>query len=169
MSIYYIGVPLLILVAVIDATFMKALQIWGGAPNLMLMVIISWALITELDEALPWAVMGGILRDLLSVAPTGSSALAFILIVVVIDTVFPKISWRNVVVAPSVIGISTFVYDLILTVMLIVAGYSHPFFYGLRYISLPGAIMNILMVLIVFRTMGSINEFLRPQRTSMLG
>lgn len=167
MSLYYIGLPFLMIIAVLDATFMKIFQMWGGAPNLMLMVIVSWALITELDEALPWAVMGGIMRDLLSVAPTGSSALAFIIIVVAIDIVFPPISWRNVVIAPAVVFISTFVYDAVLVILLTVAGYSRPILYGFLYFSLPAAVENLIMVLFVFRTMGSLNAFLRPQRASM--
>lgn len=167
MSLYYIGLPFLMIVAVVDATFMKIFQIWGGAPNLMLMVIVSWALITELEEALPWAVMGGIMRDLLSVAPTGTSALAFIIIVVAIDIVFPPISWRNVIIAPLVVFGSTFMYDGVLLIFLIVAGYTRPILYGFLYFSLPAAVENLLMVLFVFRTMGSINAFLRPQRTSM--
>lgn len=167
MSLYYIGLPLLILVAILDATFIRVLQIWGGAPNLMLMVIVAWALLTDLDEALPWAVMGGVLRDLLSVAPTGSSAFAFIIIVVAIDIVFPPISWRNVIIAPAVIFAATFVYDAVLLVFLILAGFSRPILYGFLYISLPSAVENVLLILFVFRTIGGINAFLRPQRTSM--
>lgn len=155
------------IVAVLDATFMKIFQIWGGAPNLMLMVIVSWALLTELEEALPWALIGGVMRDLLSVAPTGTSALAFIIIVVAIDVVFPPISWRNVIIAPLVVFGSTFIYDAVVLVFLIVAGYSRPLIYGFLYISLPAAVENLIMVLFVYRTIGSINAFLRPQRTSM--
>lgn len=168
MAIYYIGVPLLTVVAILDATFMKALQVWGGAPNLMLMVIVTWALINPLEEVLPWAVMGGILRDLLSVAPTGSSALVFILIAVAIDTFLPKINWRNVVIPSLVVGASTFVYDILMVGLLALAGYSRPLLFGLTYVSIPGAIANAILIVIVFRTIGSINAFFRPQRTSLL-
>ena len=168
MIIYYIGIPLLTLLAVFDATFMKVLQLWGGAPNLMLMVIVAWALVAELDEALTWAVIGGVLRDLMSVAPTGSSALAFIVIVVTIDILFPKISWRNVFLPPLCALVGTFVYDGVLIVLLAVAGYRLPFPYSLLYATLPSAIYNTVFILIIFRTLGSINAFLRPQKASML-
>ena len=168
MAIYYVGFPLLVLIAVLDATFIKLFEIWGGAPNLMLMVIVSWALMVDLQEALPWAVIGGIMRDLLSVAPTGSSALAFIIIVVVIDTFIPVLSWRNIIIPPIVVFISTFVYDLILVGLLIAANYSRPIFFGITYVTLPGAITNVVLVLVVYRTIGSINTLLRPQRASML-
>jgi rod shape-determining protein MreD len=169
MAIYYIGFPLLMLVAVIDATFMQLFRIWGGAPNLMLMVIISWALITDLEDALPWAIMGGVMRDLLSVVPTGSSALAFVIIVIALDRTFPKISWRNAAVPPPVTFGATYAYNIALFGLLRVAGWDVPFLDGLWYIILPGAVMNFLAVLIVFRGIGAVNNFLRPQqRASML-
>jgi rod shape-determining protein MreD len=154
--------------AVLDATFMKVLQFWGGAPNLTLMIIVSWAMLTDLEEALPWAVMGGIMRDLLSVAPTGSSALAFVLIVVIIDTTLPKLSWRNIFFPPISVFIATYIYDNILYVLLTLAGYTRPFYFGQLYVSLPGAVGNTLLILFVYRTIGSINAFLRPQRASLL-
>lgn len=168
MAIYYIGVPVLMIVAVIDATFMQLFRLWGGAPSLMLMVIVSWALIAELEDALPWAVMGGVMRDLLSVAPTGSSAVAFVLIVIAVDRIFPKINWRNVAIPPPTVLVASYVHGLMMFGFLRLAGWDVPFFNGLWYIILPGAVMNFLAILIVFRLIGGINNFLRPQRGTIL-
>lgn len=164
MTIYYIGFPLLMIIAVLDATVMKLFQMWGGAPNLMLMVIISWALVADLREGLTWAVIGGIFRDLLSVAPTGSSALAFVLMVIAIDTFLPKLGWRNVVIPPIAVFAASFVYYVVLSVMLRLGGYSLPFFYGLTYISLPSAVMNTILMFFVYRLIAGVNEFVRPQQ-----
>ncbi len=168
MIVYYVGLPLLLLAAVFDATLMTLFRLWGGAPNLVLMIVISWALVTELEEALPWAVIGGIMRDLLSAAPTGSSALALVLIVVVVDTYLPKASWRNVPLPLLVIGIATVAYDMMLFAILVVAGRPVPNLWTLGYVILPGVVANLAMVLFVFRTIGGINQFLRPTRTSLL-
>ena len=168
MAIYYVGVPLLMIVAVLDATVMRLFQLWDGAlsPNLMLMVVVSWALVVELQEGLAWAVIGGILRDLLSVAPTGSSALAFVLIVIVIDMFIPKLGWRNVVIPPVAVGAATFFYDIVLFILLQLVGYSRPFFYGLSYASLPGAVENVILMVFVFRAVAGVNAFFRPPRAT---
>jgi rod shape-determining protein MreD len=147
---------------------MPLLRVWGGAPNLTLMVLVSWILLVDLEEALPWAVMGGVLRDLLSVAPTGSSALAFIVIIVIIDRLLPKLGWRNVAIPPPTVFAATLVYNLILFGLLAIAGWSTPFFWGILYVILPGAILNALFVLVVFRSIGAANSVLRPRRASLL-
>lgn len=169
MAVYYVGFPLLFMAAVLDTTFMSLFRFWGGGPNLMLMIVVSWALLVDLRESLPWAVMGGILRDLLSLVPTGTSALAFVLIVVVIDWLVPKLSWRNVILPPLVMLASTLVYDFIILVVLFIAG--RPLFdiLGFFYVIVPGLVENTVMVLAIYRTIGGLNAFLRPPgRISLL-
>ena len=158
----------MLLAAVFDTTIMSLLRFWGGTPNLVLIVVVSWALIVELEEALPWAVMGGVFRDLLSVAPTGSSALVFVIIVIVIDRFFPKLNWRNLVVPSMVIIAATIFFDLILLSILVAMGWPLPRPSGAAYVIIPGVFENVLLIPFVFRTIGGVNHFLRPPRASLL-
>ena len=166
MAIYYIGFPLLIIAAVFDSTIMTLFRFWGGAPSMVLLIVVSWALLVELPEVLPWAMIGGIMRDLLSVAPVGSSALILILIVVVIDQFLPKLSWRNVPVPPLVVAAASVVYDVYMFLMLFLIGHPLPNIQDLFYVIIPGILANLLLILFVFRTLGGINNFLRPPRAS---
>jgi rod shape-determining protein MreD len=168
MAIYYFGFPLLLLAAVFDTTIMTLLRFWGGTPNLVLIVVVSWALIAEIEEAIPWAVMGGIFRDLLSVAPTGSSALTLIIIVIVIDQFFPKLDWRNLVIPPLVVIGATIFFDLVLLGVLVLLGWPLPRASGAAYVIIPGIFENVLIIPFVFRAIGGINHFLRPPRASLL-
>jgi rod shape-determining protein MreD len=164
MAVYYIGIPLLFLAAVFDTTILTLFRVWGGGPNLMLIVVVSWAMLVDIRQALPWAMIGGIFRDLLSIAPTGASALVFVLIVIAIDTYLPKLDWRNIVIPPLVVGAATVVYDGTVLGILILTGRPIPEFATLYYSILPGVIENMVLVLVVFRLMGATNAFLRPSR-----
>lgn len=164
MAIYYIGIPLLVLAAVFDTTVLTLLRIWGGGPNLVLVLVLSWAMLVDIRQALPWAVIGGVLRDLLSVAPTGTSALILVMLVIGIDTYLPKLNWRNVALPPLVVALGTLFYDVSVFGILIFAGRSVPEFATIYYVILPGIVENMVLTVIVFRMMGSINAFLRPAR-----
>ncbi|PJF42145.1 MAG: rod shape-determining protein MreD [Phototrophicales bacterium] len=168
MSTYYVGIPLLILVAVFDTTLMTLLWLWGGGPNLMLMVIVSWALLVDLREALPWAILGGVFRDLLSEIPTGSSSLFFVILVIVIDLYLPKLNWRSLLIPILTIGAATVAYMLYIFAILVIIGWPVPKFAVLTYVILPSTIENMLLVLIVFRTIGAVLAFLRPSRPSLI-
>lgn len=168
MNIYYIAFPLLVLAAVFDATIMTLFRFWGGSPNLVLMIVVSWALLVEIREALPWALIGGIMRDLLSVAPTGSSALALVLIVIVIDRFLPTVHWRNTPLPLITVAAATLAYDVIMTAILVVAGRPFPTLQVITYVVLPSIFTNLVLMLLVFRTIGSANQFLRPTRSTLL-
>lgn len=168
MATYYIGIPVLLLVAVFDTTLMTLLWLWGGGPNLMLMVIVSWALLVDLREALPWAVMGGIFRDLLSEVPTGASALAFVVLVIAIDTYLPKLTWRNIIIPMLTIAVATVGYIIYTYVMLIIVGWPVPDINVITYVILPSTIENMLVGLVVFRVIGGMLAFVRPSRPSLL-
>lgn len=164
MAVYYIGVPLLALAAVFDTTILTLFRVWGGGPNLLLVVVVSWALLVDVRQALPWAIMGGVFRDLLSVAPAGASALMLVLAVVAIDTYLPKLDWRNVVIPPIVVGLVTLYYDISILGILVLSGRPIPEFATLYYAILPGIIENMLLAVVIFRLIGVTNAFLRPSR-----
>lgn len=167
MATYYIGLPLLILVAVFDTTFMTLLWIWGGGPSLMLMVIVSWALLVDIRDALPWAMMGGVFRDLLSEMPTGGSALAFVLLVIAIDSYLPKLEWRNVVIPVVVTGAATVFYAVFAYIMLVLTGRPVPELAAITYVIAPSVVENMLLVLVVYRSIGGVLAVVRPSRPGL--
>lgn len=70
--------PLLTGVALIQTTFLARVDVLGGRPNLMLLVVLVWTVIRGIDEGLIWAFVGGLLLDLLSGGPLAGMALALL-------------------------------------------------------------------------------------------
>lgn len=162
MIVYALGIPLLMVVAALDAGVMVQVRYLNGGPSLLLMVITSWALLNDLSDALPWAVIGGIYADMLSVSPIGASSIAFTLGVVAIAQLLGQANRHNWVLPPLAVAIMTILYQLVIMVILIFFGWSVPIFgAGLRWM-IPSLIANLIGILFIFRTMGAIIEFFRP-------
>jgi rod shape-determining protein MreD len=162
MHVYYIGFPVLLLAAVIDASVLVQLRYLNGQPSLLLMLVVSWALLNDISDALPWAVMGGVLADLLSVTPTGTTSLALSLVVLAVTSIFGRVSRRNVVLPPLAVSMGTVIYVVVLVAVLVVAGWSiPPGGAALRWL-LPSLAFNFIGILIIFRIMGALVEFFRP-------
>jgi len=70
--------PLLTGVALIQSTLLSRVSLLGAQPNLMLLVVLIWAVIRGIDEGLLWAFVGGLILDLLSGGPLASIALALL-------------------------------------------------------------------------------------------
>jgi rod shape-determining protein MreD len=76
------GIPLLILAAVLQASVLSLLFPLGGGPDLVLLLVVAWAFNAELRSSVLWAFIGGLLLDLLSAAPLGTSSLGLVIIAV---------------------------------------------------------------------------------------
>ena len=168
MYIYYIGFPLLLLAAIIDASVLVQIRYLNGQPALLLMLVISWALLNDLPESLPWAVMGGIFADLLSVSLLGPSSLALVIAVVIVSAIFGQISRRNLVIPPLSIALATMVYQSVwLVLVILTTGRSIPIPGAVVNWMLPSVVFNFLGILIVFRIMGTLAEFFRAPAAAL--
>ena len=78
---------LLLLVALGQGPIIQALFPLDVTPNLMLVLVTLWAGYHGLREGVVWAFAAGILLDLLLFAPLGAHALAFMAVVLAIDSV----------------------------------------------------------------------------------
>lgn len=79
-----LGIPLLALAAVLHASLLALLFPLGGAPNLLYLLVVAWAVNADLRSSILWAMIGGVLLDLLSALPLGTSALGLVMVVAVI-------------------------------------------------------------------------------------
>ncbi len=161
----YIGIPLLLIAAVINATIMPELRLGNGAADLVLLMVISWALLADVRDALLWAVIGGVLQDLLSIAPPGTSALGLAIVAFAADAVFGNVSRGNLLVPVLVAAVGTVVYQMITLLLLRTLGLSAVGIgQGLLYVTLPATILNVLLILPVYRLMGAVHRRTFPAR-----
>jgi len=169
MTPYYIGFPILFIAATLDASFFAGVQVQYGHPSLVLVFIVSWALLTPPSDAIPWALMGGVLADLLSIAPLGASSLAYVLAVGAIHTTFGQIHHRNILFPPLAAALATTISHIVLFIILILFGHIGFSIEALLGWVLPSTLLNLLLIIPVFRIMGRIVAFFRPQTQTLFG
>jgi rod shape-determining protein MreD len=77
--------PLLALLVALQTSFVPSLRVGPAIPELVVVWVICWAVIRGRAEALPWALAGGLMLDLLSALPPGSHLLALALVAYLAD------------------------------------------------------------------------------------
>ena len=161
----YIGIPILLLAAVINATVMPELRLGNGTADLVFLLVISWALLADVRDAMLWAVIGGMLQARLSHAPLGTSALGLVIVAFAADAVFGTVSRGNLLVPVLVTIVGTGVYQMITLLLLRGLGLSAVSIgQGLVYVTLPATIMNVLLILPIYRLMGAVHRRAFPIR-----
>ncbi|MCL4880050.1 MAG: rod shape-determining protein MreD [Anaerolineae bacterium] len=168
MTIYAVGIPLFMIAAVIDSSVFSHLRYLNGQPSLVLVLVVAWGLLNELPDSLPWAFIGGLFVDLLSVTPTGTSSLAYVLALTILAFYVGQIGWRNILVPPLAVIFTTALYQVVVLTMLIVQGNSFPVFRTILTWTIPSLVFNTLLILPMFRLMGRILDFLRPPKVGLV-
>lgn len=80
----YFAVPFFVLVTVLQAALFSRLSLFGVTPQIAPLLVLVWGYTRGAHEGVTWAFVAGLLLDLFSVTPIGSSALALILAVLVL-------------------------------------------------------------------------------------
>ncbi len=75
---YIVGFPLLILLAIVQSTFLGNFSFLDGRPDLLLLAVVGWGLAGGKTEAQVWGLWAGFLIDLLSGLPFGTSSIALV-------------------------------------------------------------------------------------------
>jgi rod shape-determining protein MreD len=155
----FLSVPIMMLVAALQVTVMPQISFLGGRPDLVLLVVVSWALNSTLEQAVLWAFVGGICRDLLSSAPIGTSIIGLILIIFAIHAVREQLFSVGIFTLIWVSLVGTVIQEFCVLIVLLVSGFQPEFAnqlgYGIiidqfRLFMVPTIVYNLIGIIPVY-------------------
>lgn len=142
----YLSIPIMALAVIIQGSVIPQIRVFGGAPDLVFLVVLAWALHMPLEQGLLWAFVGGVLQDILSVNPTGSSSLGLVVVVFGVNLISQqvyRVGW------PLLFGLTfagTFTYQVILLILMTFVGVKVNFLYDMNYVIFPTMLYNLLFI-----------------------
>jgi rod shape-determining protein MreD len=163
----YLSLPILLVAAILQSTIVPEIRIGSGGPDLILMLVLSWTMLADIEEGVYWAVVGGVIQDLINGIPTGTSALALVIVAFVVSMALGPIGRSNLIIPPLVAVAATVGYHVLMAALLAAFGRSVPLVYMLTYVTLPTALFNIILMLPLFRLMGAVFQASRPRRVTL--
>ncbi|MEO7117928.1 MAG: rod shape-determining protein MreD, partial [Candidatus Limnocylindrales bacterium] len=140
------------------------LTVSGIKPDLVFVVAVVVAMVVSFEDALVWAVVGGLLVDAMSARPIGATTLA-LLLVIGLATLAGRITRnpRTVTVIAAVLAL-TWVFQVLLLAILAATG-------GIALVELPTgriliiAIVNVALALLVLALQRALfARFRSPER-----
>ena len=150
----YIFVPLLVIAAILQASVISHMSIWGVFADLPLLVVTSWSLLRGVREGVLWGFVGGVAVDLLSGAPFGAATLSMMVVGALAGLGKTGVFRTHVVLQVLAMFLATVVYDLVFLLILWLSGSPNlgPAIWldSLVRIILPSALMNAVLMPLVF-------------------
>ncbi|HSG16405.1 MAG TPA: rod shape-determining protein MreD [Anaerolineae bacterium] len=114
----YLAIPLVALLAIIQATVLPAFPVLGVAPGLWLVMVVAWGLLRGMREGLFLAFVGGIFVDLISAAPLGVTSLSLMLSVALVTFLQRYLPKGPVLIPALLTALATIVFWLIYLLLL---------------------------------------------------
>jgi rod shape-determining protein MreD len=142
---FYLTLPLLTGVALIQTTVLSRISVLGGRPNLMLLVVLIWAVVRGLDEGLVWAFVGGLIVDLLSGGPLAGTALALVAAAFLAGQSLGEEVGSEVVRLMMLTVLGALTYHLTVLVVLGWTGHAVSWGFSLARVAGPSVVLNAVL------------------------
>lgn len=147
---YYLCIPILAIAAALQSSVIPHFRLFDGQLDLVFVLVMTWAVNAELEEGIFWAFIGGILQDLLSITPLGTSSAGMIVVVFALDFLRRQLFRVNLIWMTVVNMAGTFLKLSIIYLVLLFDGHGYDVLDLLRLVILPGLFFNLVLMLPVY-------------------
>jgi rod shape-determining protein MreD len=159
----WILIPLLALAAIIQITILPQVPILGYKPDLALALVVAWALLAPVGEAAVWGFTVGVFLDLASGLPFGIHTLALTMLGWLIGWGQATFFRGNLLAPPIAIIAATLVHNVITLGILALANWQINWGDYLLRVTLPSAILNMVVMPLVYFPLQWIARRMQPQ------
>jgi rod shape-determining protein MreD len=142
----YLSLPILALAAVLQSSVIPQIRFLGGGPDLVFLCVLAWAIHARLEEAVTWALVGGIIQDLLSATATGTSAVGLVLIVFGVCQIAGQFHRVGFLLIVGMVLVGSLVQQLTLMLLLPLTGFQIDPIRDFGYVVLPTVLYNLVFI-----------------------
>ncbi len=163
-ALYYLMIPLLLLLSLLQSTTVARFKLAGVKPDVVLLLVIMGALVYGARPAVLWAFIAGLGLDIFSGGPLGASSLALMASALIAGLGHRPLSRFNILVPLAAAALGTLVYAavyLAILGLLEVAGVSSlrlPLLETMRDIVLPVTLYNTALMLLALPVLNRLPE-----------
>jgi hypothetical protein len=160
-----IAIPVLGLAFIFQMAILSRMTLLSGAVDLVLLIIVAWALQEQVQSAWHWAALAGLLAGFASGLPPFVPVLIYLLAVGLARFILRQI-WQTPILALfSVTFFATLISSVITFLGLSLNGKLLPFGDVLALITLPSVFLNLLFILPVHAIIRDLALWVYPVET----
>ena len=142
----FFSIPLLAIAAALQASIVPQIRLLGGGPDLIFLIVLAWAINADLEDSVLWAFAGGIMQDLMSAAPVGSSVLGMLLLVFAISGLGQQVYRIGFTLLVGLVLAGTLLQQIIVMVILSISGFSIDWLGAAPYVVAPTVLYNLVFI-----------------------
>lgn len=163
-----LGIPLTLAAALIQAVILPRLRVYGGQPDLVVIIVLAWSVFDNGLEGMAWAFVGGLFLDLFSGAPLGISSLALVPITYLVGQTEAQMYRSNILMPILLAGGGAIAYHVIYVLALnFLAGMTVAWLLVPWYVTLPSLFFDAILLLPTLRVLRQWYDKLHPHQVKI--
>ena len=147
---YYIGLPLLLLVALVEAAVLPVFRVAGVQPNLTLLLLVAWMVVRGQEEVLYLIPAAGIFLGLVASAPIGAALIALAPVALLHELRGIHLGEGQLLIVVTFAILATLLYDLVYVLVHAAAGSLGPLDGVVLDVVLPSVVVNTIVIVPVY-------------------
>jgi len=141
----YLGIWFIPVIVLLQAGLAGRFAVDGVLPSLVLIVVVDWGILRGVEEGLIWAFFAGLLLDVFTGWPTGTSTLALVVVAFVVSLGQGTFMRTHAAVPLVTVFGATILYYLVVMFVLESTHTPVDWLAALRSIALPAALYNLIL------------------------
>lgn len=153
---YFFSFLIILAAVVLQVSFLPHFKIYNVIPNLFLLILVSWAILRQYQQAYIWVFLGGLLLDLNSQILFGVNTLSLLTSVLVIFFIIKNFVNVNSLISKVIlVFLASIFYKFVSLTLLILVGFFklYPLFQlskNFIYLITIEIILNIILIFLVY-------------------
>lgn len=142
----FLSLPILALVVVLQTTLVPQIRLWDGGPDLVFLCVLAWSIHAPLEESVAWALVGGIMQDLMSVAPLGMSSIGLVLIVFAVHSIARQVNRVGIIILAGLVLAGSLFQQMMVWSLFAVWGFQVNLVDDFGFVIVPTIIYNLALI-----------------------
>lgn len=154
-------------VLMLQTVIVSTLPLLSGYADLVLLVLVAWALQEHARSAWGWAIIAGIMVGFVSAAPTGTPLIGYLLVTLIARLLRRRV-WQTPILSMFLVTFlgSLITQGLIMGAM-IFQGTPLPLLDGINLVILPATLLNLLLALPVYAIVSDLAQWVYPEEVEV--
>jgi rod shape-determining protein MreD len=157
-----IGIPLMVILAVLQSVIVNDLTLLDGRPDLVLLAVVAWGIGVRPRDSMVWALIGGLSLDLLSDLPFGVTAINLVLIAYLISFSEGRFWESHILMPMAVTLLASLLFHMLSLIIVWLLGKQIDLGMAVIRVVLPSTFLNIVLALPATQLAKSLGQRIYP-------
>jgi rod shape-determining protein MreD len=159
----FISIPIFAALLVLQTAIISRITLLHGTADLVLLVILAWALQKRVQTAWQWGIIGGLMVGIVTALPLGTPLIGYLLVVAMALALRQRV-WQVPILAMFVATfLGTFLTHVVAVIALRLLGNQIPIGEAFSLVTLPSILLNLLLAIPAYALLNDLAHWLYPE------